>query len=227
VVRREDYFDGEDDAQVDGEANYAVNFVPNQAQPWLRTPNPPWHMWGTTENVPTSSGGGGFTPPINGSAQLVKINYKRPETWHFLFYARLVQGEATDIVQFGQSIVEFDVTVGHGRASVTMQNFERLTIEWQPSRAAPIGVALYSTEVYGPNRTMDITPAAQRENRISEIVAQDIQVSARVRNGSNFPTNLITEVGAFFAPKTHVRPDWMSIRAPLETQFAGDEVQGR
>jgi hypothetical protein len=189
---------------------------------------PPWHLWGTTQSVPTSSGGGGFTPPVNGSAQLVKINYGRPETWRFIFFAQLVQGENTGLVQFGESAVDFDVTVGLGRASITLTNFERLQIAWNPSTTAPIGVALYSTSVLAPDRQMvPILAPPPLSNVISEIVAQDIQVAARVRNGSNFPTNLITEVGAFFAPATHVRPDWMLIDAERAEQFPGGEIGGR
>lgn len=226
---QDDEYDDEDYAQIDGEPRARVDFVPNTSQPWLRTPQPPWHMWGTTESVPTSSFGGGFAPPINGSAQLVKINYKRPETWHWIFYIRLLQGQPTDVSQFGQTQVHFDVTVGLGRASVTMLQFETLTIQWDPIHAAPIGQAVYSTEVYAPNRIFGGTPLPiqVKDNIIRELVAQDIQVSCRVINGSNFVNDMVTEVGAFFAPKTHIRPDWQQQRSPIEMQFPGDEVQGR
>src|ERR1043166_2858743 len=122
----------DDDGQVDGDyippgqlgSPFAASFGQH---PWLRSGLPPWHMWGTIEQVTTIATVSAL-PATGGtsSQQLSKVAYKRPDTWQWLFFARLVSapngggGGAP-----AEASVDFDVTIGVGRASVTLPVFER------------------------------------------------------------------------------------------------------
>lgn len=190
--------------------------------PWPPGP-PPWHLWGGQETLAVSSLGG-INPPAVSSVQLTRVSYKRPDTFQWLFFARLISGPAAGLAEQGAIVVNFDVTVGLGRTSVTIPGFENFSWVWGPSAGIPLSVVLYSTTGIGPNRNFGaVTPVA---NLIDELVAQDIQVNARVQNNSNFVSNVQLEVASFFAPTTHVRPDWYSEMLPEEAAFAGAELGG-
>ena len=76
-------------------------------------PLTPWHLWGGAQVVDLNVGA------AVSSIQLAKISYARPESWRFLFTARMLSapstGSATEHV-----ILDFDVTVGIGRYSTTL-----------------------------------------------------------------------------------------------------------
>lgn len=125
--------------------------------------SPPWHLWGNAETfrVPVQSSAGALRPATTG--QLIKVAYGRPETWHWLFAAKLIEGPASPVNQT-QLEVSFDLTVGVGRSAVLLtgnvasglnQNraFETYFFQWGPVAAAfPRGAQLYSTQVLAPNR---------------------------------------------------------------------------
>jgi hypothetical protein len=181
----------------------------------------PWHLWGDTKLlvVPHS-----VTIVDEFSSQLAKVSYGRPETFDFMFGARIV--DMSDPLDAGGEIsVSFDVTVGVGRSHLTMLSFERYLFYWTAA-PPPIRIQKYSAEVFGPPRTdIAISPATTvPENLISEITAQDIQVQARVQytGGLNDPRTASVEVTAFFAPRSHVRPEWFSKGG----KFRGNEDNG-
>ena len=170
---------------------------------------PPWHMWGNSQPIvatlqDSAAPNRGSTP-----GQLVRINYLRPETWHWLFAAKLVDGPNSDPAASCQVEVSFDLTVGIGRAAVIIDSgggpvglgaqggktFETFFFEWGngPAKLFPNGVNLWSTEVLGPNRSYKSNPPFPNQDgfptpgdfitgpsRIDQIVAQDIQVNCRV-----------------------------------------------
>jgi hypothetical protein len=246
----------DDDGQVDGDASPPVmawGGAPSSpfatqpgAQPWLRNVGePPWHVWGGSQVVRTVTLGTGDAP-VQQTVQLCKISYKRPETWNFLFVAKILSGTRMDSVAESFLMhVRFDVMTGLGRSAAQLFNradgasgsgffvfqqpgFENY--EFGPGWPAPGPVVrhtIFSTSVYGPNRTTDPATENRRDNLITELVGQDIQVNALVTNLSNYAGTFEVEVSAFFAPKVHVRPEWLHPTAPLEQQYPGDEIGGR
>lgn len=249
----------EDFAQNDGDVSApafpgAVAFQPaNPGQPWLRAGLPPWHLWGNSQlltlPVDDNSISRTFTP-----GQLVKIAYKRPETWHWMLAARLVSGP--DAPGFTSIVsVDFELIVGIGRSLINIKDvfqvshgpgdpgsrpFERYRFLWGPTGLFPRNAQVYSTQVLAPNRvyatdlaenqTGNAVPPAENPTLVDQIVAQDIQVnvSCNARSDSGSPAigqNVVVEVSGMFAPKNHIRPDWF-LNAPDESVFAGGEVAG-
>jgi len=182
---------------------------------------PPWHLWGDTKNVIVENSSGVTVNYV--TQQLAKVSYGRPETWDFMFAARIINFEPDDTA--GEIDVAFDVTIGVGRSHLEMPGFETFMWTWT-SAPSPLNQVKYSAEVYGPVRTdIPIPPATTiPSNVISEITAQDIQVQARVAytGGTIVPKRATVEVTAFFAPRSHIRPEWFQDT----NQFRGGEQDG-
>lgn len=184
----------------------------------MRKGIPPWHLWGDSKiiEVPYSVALLNFY-----SSQVAKVSYGRPETWTFYFASRILNLTPDDTA--GEIDIYFDVTIGVGRSQVTMEGFERHMFSWT-NAPSPIGGLKYSTEVYGPNRTDIPIPPAYTipSNIISEITAQDIQVQARAvyTGGTIVPKSATVEVTAYFAPRSHIRPEW------FKGEFPGGEDNG-
>lgn len=169
---------------------------------------PPWHMWGNSQIIETTIQDT-LTRRTATPGQLVRINYARPETWHWLLAAKMLQGPdappAPAPDEHLQVSVAFDLTVGVGRAAITIDNagaifqgdktFETFLFEWGdgPARLFPVLANLWSTQVLGPNRSFrSNAPFPNQEGFptpgdfitgptiIDQIVAQDIQMSCRV-----------------------------------------------
>lgn len=181
---------------------------------------PPWHLWGGAQDVEVSIGFGATDVPINQTVQLAKASYGRPDTWHWVFFAQLISGPAAGALENGLIEIDLDLTIGLGRTQVQIPVFEHF--EWRWNNAALPTQTLYSTESLGPNRIFG-GPVA-RDNVISEIVAQEIQLQARARNGSDYTSRVNIRVGGFFAPVSHVRPDWFLLDKELNEQFPGGEI---
>ena len=185
---------------------------------------PPWHLWGGSESLDLVSGGV-VTTPVTGH-QLVKIAYGRPETWSWLFLAKMVEGPATP----GKIEVFFNLTTGVGRATgqiygqpinLPTQAFEKYVFQWGGG-AAPLNSIKWSTEAFGPQRDDTVSPSP--ENRITEIPAQDIQLEivANLQTVAAGDRAKII-VSAFFAPKNHIRPEWFE----RVGHFPGNEDHGK
>jgi hypothetical protein len=157
-------------------------------------PLAPWHMWGTSEVMDLSGSAQEFQ-----AHQLVRINYGRPDSWRFLFAVQLI----SDLVALDTLEIDFDVTLGVGRSSVALPIFSQFTF------AGPVlgGTTLFKTK--------DSTP-----NAGEIVVAQDIQVTARMRGNFNPALTKSVTATAFFAPNVHIRPEW------FEAQFRGEENAG-
>ena len=227
----------DDDGQVDGDVQplpspFATRM---RAQPWLRPGLPPWHMWGNSQVLTTRQTAGGGVASTPDTQQLVRVAYKRPETWHWAFQSRLIAMPTPGLPgTFATLEVHFDLIMGIGRSSATFPDFEVHTWSFQnpavpPTAAGAPGNILRSTTArglrgYAVNSAGTIT---ETESLISEIVGDDIQVQARLiltTSGNGFTGS--AEVSAFFAPKNHVRPDWFR-DGPEELQYGGSEVEGR
>ena len=239
--------------QVDGDSSGSVNFTPAGAgQPWLRSGMTPWHMWGNSQRIDAVVQDSSLATRTNSPGQLVKIAYKRPETWHWLFAAKLVTGPDSPAVAT-QVEVAYDLIVGIGRSAIVLQSagvvqdkaFEQFFFQWGPvATLFPRNAQLYSTQVLGPNRVYTSDPPFPNQagfpvagafvtgpSIISEVVAENLQLSCRVialapPGAASLGQTVTVEVSAQFAPKTHVRTDWY-LTAPPEQVFPGGETDGR
>lgn len=234
----------DDEGQVDGDASVA--FVPKAttSQPWLREGTAPWHMWGNTQRVrvPIETTG---APRQGVTNQLVKISYKRPETWHWLFSAKLISGPANTAGFFTRIFVHWELSTGIGRSVVPMNfgfglpfaqpAFDTFTFQWGPVNPAfPANAQIWASQATSPGKSFQGDGPATTGAGVNQIVAQDLQLQAQLV-GLTVPANVaavgqvaVIEVSALFAPKTHVRPDWfMSPGGPPELAFPGAETQGR
>lgn len=244
----------DEDAQLDGEPSASVGdaggispFATSmKAAPWLRGGQPPWHMWGNSELVTASDTLVANTPGT--SKQLCKISYARPETWHWVFAAKLVNAPDTIAGEAHTVSVSFDLIVGIGRSQIIIPSFEFFRWNWGDianPRTAPIAFMKWSTQALGrvridPN-TLPPGPAdpwaatgagieaRSTSNVITEIVAQDIQLQAVVTCGTLSTITATVEVSAQFSPKTHLRPEWYldQNEVPMESKYPGSELGGR
>lgn len=168
---------------------------------------PPWHLWGNSQSITSITNG----PPQFDSAtqQLVRIDYGRPETWTFVFSA-LLTASAQNVASV--IIVSFDLTIGVGRSTVSIPNFEQYQFA-----NTDVGKQIFSTTVSAPKRT----PTDAAGNIISAFSAESIQCVARVVATANLSTQATVQVSAMFSPRAHVRPEWYS------QHFPGGEDNGR
>jgi hypothetical protein len=243
-----------DYGQVDGDEGPqpVANFAPNTAQPWLRSGIPPWHLWGNTQKIDitiqTLAAG---VPALPSAGQLVKIAYKRPESWNWILSARLLSGPVADFAGITITVL-YDLTIGIGRSTIQMQNipnaifasksFEMHQFVLGVGDPFPIGAQIWTTQSLAPSRnfrtdfpfgntTGNAVPPDESASVVDRIVAQDIQLSCRVYAITGISDVALgqpvqVEVSAQFAPASHVRPDWYR-QGPEEVSFPGEEVEGR
>lgn len=196
-------------------------------------PLAPWHMWGSSKMVEVRNTG---FPPLVTTGQIARITYKRPETWSFFFVARLISAGESGVVGSPPTItVAFDLILGVGRASSDvadgalasagfLQGFATFDFQWPlGSVAAPIGRVKWTSTVPSPALRDSQTPPVTE--RVSHFPAQDIQCNARVGfTGATLTDDMArVELAAYFAPRTHIRPEWYSDEAD---QFRGKETGG-
>jgi hypothetical protein len=163
-----------------------------------------WHLWGSKSVVTVEST---FTTPVVVSNQLVNVKYKRPETWRFLFYAKLL---ASDPVAAGSGTIHnrFNLRVGVGRVNLALGTVIDLTFD-----PTDIGKIIFCSEI--PDTLA--TPG-----KFGQFPAETIQLNCDSNYQSAVGTfNATIEVAAFMAPITHVRPDW------FKGDFSSGELEGK
>lgn len=166
-------------------------------------PSPPWHLWGNQLPVRLVSTG---APATVDTQTLVTIAYGRPETWTWLFWYQIIADSGAG--NPGVLQLRFNLTTGVGRTKFTRSDFV-LMINGPP---LPVPTQSYTTStIDGEGRT------------VTDLVGQDIvlNVNSVLTGGAAPGTTIDLVVGAIFAPKTHVRPDW------LVGHFDGDELGGK
>lgn len=225
----------DDFGQVDGDESASVQFQgTGGGQPWLREGIPPWHMWGNSILLdPVPLGNEDLDVPET-TGQLIKISYKRPETWHWILSARIVRAPGRPLIPVSSVVVTviFDLIVGVGRSNIQMRNFETFQWAWVGEQEVPTEHVMWSSSGLTPALAYtplpDPEPDLTTRRTVDQLSAQDIQVSCRVsmlsEDGIGDPGAI--EVSAVFAPKTHVRPDWF-VDGPPELMFPGAETQGK
>lgn len=170
---------------------------------------PPWHMWGNSQTIHLiqEPGPASFT-----SDQLLRVNYGRPETWSFFFWSKVVDTSAPGAV--GAVLANFDVTLGIGRSSITIPFF--VSYSYLPPVIPTPGTS--GALIWGISSTF------YAGVQIEQIPAQDIQVTSHCSiQAAAIGTTVDVEVGAFFSPKSHVRPEWFESVG----EFRGGENHGQ
>lgn len=184
---------------------------------------PPWHLWGTTQRISLTTNVAGDA--TGGSIQIARINYKRPETWSFFFGVTLI-GDAPLNTQVGVSL---DLIIGVGRSVFRFPDGVRgfgvgqqssfCRFVWQP-----VATGIWENNPRWTTQTLgspfdDAAPTVQVP--LQWFPAQDIQASSSmVVAAAAGPVTVDAEITAYFAPRTHVRPDWF-----IE-HFLGNELGG-
>jgi len=194
--------------------------------PLQGNPIAPWHMWGSSQSVqiPASAASG-----ILGSTQLLRVNYKRPETWSFFFAARLSGAVVTAIPDDVTVEVAIDVIAGVGRSIFDTSG--RLLAGWPRfvsffwDLPAPTNFSQIAPKwtTVGSRVLLNDTDATDTI-RPEWIVAEQLQASARViviSPGGTSPA-FQADITGFVAPRTHVRPDWFA----EQNMFRGNETGG-
>lgn len=198
----------------------------------------PWHTWGSSALLTVRSGAVGPANATVAASQLCRIQYHRPETWRFMFWGRLVGGDVDPAVTTSVHAL-FDVMIGVGRSVMDTQkailgvpvNFNAFCqFRWNvPATVVPGSQNFntkYLTRVRAPIHD-DSLGAAAYYHEIDQFPAEDIQCRVRlVMSAGGAGIAVTAEVGAFFAPNVHVRPDWFSDDDDNVPQFAGGEVKG-
>jgi len=202
-----------------------------RAQPWIRSGSPPWHLWGGSETVELAINPASPATefPVQ-TVQLARVSYKRPDTFHCLLVAKMLSGPFAGAGDGFAVNVVFDLIVGLGRANVVLPSFQILSWVWNTGTEAPVGVPLYATSGRAIQSFTDVggSTTLNRADPAQELVAQDIQCSARAQGGGNITGTVRLELSAFFAPVAHVRPDWYQDGdTPIEAVFPGAEVGGK
>ena len=235
----------DDDGQVDGDAPWArpgelSPFARSFGeQPWVRSNVPPWHMWGNSQIIDVAVPDSSDTSfPVQTPGQIFRVSYKRPETWHWLFGARIVNAPNTGVGQTASITIQWDLISGIGRSQQQMLGFDRFRWVWAGAAGVPpFAHVMWATSTRTPALDYVFSggvwlPDATTIRTINQISGQDLQLNVRVNwfmSGTPFAP-LQIEVGGFIAPKTHVRPDWFlgaAAPSPLEALFAGEETKGQ
>lgn len=187
--------------------------------------NPPWLLWGNTQvmNVAASAGASANEGNTN---TLVRIAYNRPETWRFLFAARIISAPETGPGELAQLNVWFELITGIGRAAIQIPFFSNIPdFNWDNGVAVP-------TEVRWINQAFVQLPGPAFTQPLiftETITGQDLTVVAHARFATDIPSAApcVVEVSGQFAPNVHVRPDWSRLDVSEAEQFPGGETGGR
>jgi hypothetical protein len=157
-------------------------------------------MWGEGRTIRVLSGAAEAGRELK---QMLRVNYGRPETWSFLLGLNVVDMKGTDF------------TVGVGRSILQIPFWHTFT-----STNVARGLVLWTNTVGNRVSYNGLTGVYTTDSHVDSIIAQDIQLSASVGFGGGTTDYADVVVHAYFAPKTHVRPEWFI------KHFPGSEHKG-
>lgn len=183
----------------------------------------PWHMWGTQETVECTTGIIAATASRPVDRQLARVNYRRPESWAFLLTAEVVQAPVSPAADFVIQ-VNFNLMAGVGRATWNSKSPRVIDYNTLGAEAAFHKVQWYApgglkdwrrqwcTSVMSPSPIETYPPGTDPPGTLTEFfVAETIQCEVSVAafsTGADPQQQVKVQVGAYFAPLSHVRPDW-------------------
>lgn len=180
----------------------------------------PWHMWGSQADGAVRLTG---VDVQQASSQLARVNYKRPDTWSFCFVLNLLT--FTDVLTPAgavQIFAHFDLTLGVGRSSNTLRDFAVLKIgRTFPFLTPSLMPAQVFTTVGGAFEDIDGT-IARTPNGSVDFPSSDVQCEARILVTGSTTLSITYSVSAYFAPRTHVRPEWLG--TATGTKQAGNGI---
>ncbi len=186
---------------------------------------PPWLLWGQTQNMTVAASAGASTNEGNTNT-LVRIAYNRPETWRFLFAARIISAPESAVGQHAELSIWFELITGIGRSAIQIPFFSNIPdFNWDNGVGVPL-------ETRWLNQAFIQLPGPAFTNPLyftETITGQDLTVVAHARFATDIPAAApcIVEVSGQFAPNVHVRPDWSRLEVSEAEQFAGGETGGR
>lgn len=201
-----------------------------------RATQPPWHLWGNTQIIRTTVqlGGPGLLPQPNMNT-LCRVGYGRPDTWQWVFQARLISGPNSTPGETMNVLITFNVILGMGRASLRLYGvagtqsrpLEALAFLLGPvDPVFPRNAHLFSTSgLFSRVHSEAVLPGIEVNQIVAETIVCEANVtaSAPVTNVLALGQPVEVEVSALFSPVTHIRPDWFQ-EGPPELQFPGGEV---
>ena len=168
---------------------------------------PPWHLWGNEKNLDLTATAT-VQPPQPSSTQILRVKYKRPESWHFIFTAEVID---SSVAAGGGGInVSWQLTIGIGLNTIVIPKFveQGFPITGAPSDRIQIWTAAAKMPPQFGGDTSD--------RRVDTFVAQDIQLQAVITFSASSLTNVKLKLAAQVAPVVHVRPDWFKGHFPSE-----------
>jgi hypothetical protein len=172
---------------------------------------PPWHMWGSEGTARLISTGA--PSDAAQTVQLARVHYKRPETWEFLIWINIL--EAPNAVAGPWDFhVDFEFTVGVGRTVVTLPLEPFVISSANLALFAATGLPLFrfatAVQLKPINEGGGTNPNVDPQI-FDHFPAQDIQANARMHfTGGPAVDSVLCSTGAFFSPRTHIRPDWFA-----------------
>jgi hypothetical protein len=183
-------------------------------------------MWGSSANVEVFSSVNPLTPSVL-TTQLSKVGAKFPTSWSFFFWCKCLQVKGTAPAAVAQPLnCYFDVQMGVGRSVAIFNSFVSLVpaIAQNFPSVGPGAHGFASSTIAWGQISQDTTLVnGQISPLIDRIVAQDIQISARLiyTAGVLATDSVVCEVGSQLAPLAYIRPDWFA------NEFEGGELGGK
>jgi hypothetical protein len=178
---------------------------------------------------------------VTAAQVLAATRYRRPETWSFFVGGQIIGGNTSDVIS--TVVAQFHVTTGAGLSNFSTAlplpqgiGFPLLRpvpwIEMQWTIAAGVAPATINTSKKWTSiaRTPLLQDAdATSRQAVDWIVGQDIQIAGQVGlelSGVTAVNNeIIVQLSAYLAPRTHIRPEWFSGEED-QPQFLGAETGG-
>jgi hypothetical protein len=204
-------------------------------------------MWGSTVTLTAARGIAplpGGIHAVSAIRQVVRVNYRRPETWSFWVASEVLGGNVSDVQM--DVHVDLNLMTGVGRTlfdTGTLGLTQDVPagyptfIPWiRFVHSVPAGIAPGSqgdltrkkwTTVANSPVMSDLVATSSR--LIDTITGQDLQVGAQIGLGlaaaSAVANSVTVGVTCYLAPQAHVRPDWMAV-GPPQLKFLGGETGG-
>lgn len=179
----------------------------------------PWHLWGGDAAFDI---GGDSPASIQGTTQIARVNYGRPETWRFLAFAQLDALPNPPAPQANAPLVViYNLTIGVGR---TVLQLPAVILGFgQGSTTLAQGQVAYGQVIPSQGQLVqaqDGSAIAAVSSNSETFVASDIQVNVTAEWLIIPAPSARVRCSVLFAPNVHVRPEW------FERRFPGDEQIG-